>query len=581
MGHFLTLNLGASKIALADYSVVGKGKLTLNSYGSCEVFSSDAESLSTALVPAIRQIMREKGMRPAPVIVSLSGQKVFPKYAKIPAIDSGDQLDDDIKMEVEQAVPFPIDDIVYDHQFLGETDDGDRGTLIVASKLDEIRPVTDAIREAGLKILAVDASPMAIYNATRAVYSPDDGCTVVLDIGTKTTNLVVYEGSRFYNRSIPVAGAAITKEISQSMGCSIEEAEALKVERGYVSLGGVTEDEDEVADHVSKVIRTVLTRLHAEVSRSINFYRSQQGGSAPSRLILTGGSVRIPQLDEFFANSLQIDVEYLNPFAFITPNPRLPREELENDAFTFAESAGLALREINLAAVAINLLPPELVAEGKDIKRIPFISIGVVSTLAALGLCIASVGSSANISAEKSEGLKSLNLARENWKKKIAVAQKKVTEEAVKNNELQARIWERTKVLSRLDAVRKSLLPGMWVKEWAKVDVKPDSSGKPVAIAFERAVITIRGWQDVMSTAEKAWQAKNGKSQTVAEIVQNNLKNNLVVFDNKVKIVGQRTISRKDAKGTALNEVVEFQLQVDFVKAPSIVEEEKPRKGGR
>jgi hypothetical protein len=84
-----------------------------------------------------------------------------------------------------------------------------------------------------------------------------------------------------------------------------------------------------------------------------------------------------------------------------------------------------------------------------------------------------------------------------------------------------------------------------------------------------------------MSTAEKAWQAKNGKSQTVAEIVQNNLKNNLVVFDNKVKIVGQRTISRKDAKGTALNEVVEFQLQVDFVKAPSIVEEEKPRKGGR
>jgi hypothetical protein len=299
-------------------------------------------------------------------------------------------------------------------------------------------------------------------------------------------------------------------------------------------------------------------------------------------LILTGGSVRIPQLDEFFANSLQIEVEYLNPFAFITPSPRLPREELENDAFTFAESAGLALRQIALASVAINLLPPELVAEAKDFKRIPFVATGVVSTLAALGLCIAVVGSSAAVSAEKSEGLKSLNSVRENWKKKIALAQKKVSEEAEKSDALQSRIWERTKVLSRLDAVRKSLIPGMWIKEWAKADVKADSStGKAVAPVFERAVITIRGWQDVMSAAEKTWSAQNGKNQTVAEIVQNNLKNNLVVYDNKVKIVGQRTISKKDAKGTSLNEVVEFTLQVDFVKAPSIAADEKSRKGGR
>jgi hypothetical protein len=84
-----------------------------------------------------------------------------------------------------------------------------------------------------------------------------------------------------------------------------------------------------------------------------------------------------------------------------------------------------------------------------------------------------------------------------------------------------------------------------------------------------------------MSAAEKTWSAQNGKNQTVAEIVQNNLKNNLVVYDNKVKIVGQKTISKKDAKGTALNEVVEFTLQVDFVKAPSIVEDEKSRKGGK
>ena len=48
-----------------------------------------------------------------------------------------------------------------------------------------------------------------------------------------------------------------------------------------------------------------------------------------------------------------------------------------------------------------------------------------------------------------------------------------------------------------------------------------------------------------------------------------------------MKIVGQKTISKKDVKGTSKNEVVEFTLQVDFVKAPSIVGEENSRKGGR
>ena len=121
----------------------------------------------------------------------------------------------------------------------------------------------------------------------------------------------------------------------------------------------------------------------------------------------------------------------------------------------------------------------------------------------------------------------------------------------------------------------------MWIKEWTNAEVKSDPSAKAAPVAFERAVITIRGWQDAMSEAEKSW-AQSNKSQTVAEIVQNNLKNKTKVVDGgKVKIVGQKTISKKDVKGTSKNEVVEFTLQVDFVKAPSIVGEENSRKGGR
>ena len=36
---------------------------------------------------------------------------------------------------MEQEVPFPIDDIVWDHQFIGATAEGDTSAMIVAAKL--------------------------------------------------------------------------------------------------------------------------------------------------------------------------------------------------------------------------------------------------------------------------------------------------------------------------------------------------------------------------------------------------------------------------------------------------------------
>lgn len=269
MSRLLTLNIGASKAVLAEYALSGKRNLTLNAYGSVDLPAVDVnspETLAAALPATIHQIMHTQGIRPAPLVVSLSGQMVFPRFAKFPAVGGADKLEQLVRYEIEQNVPFPTDEIVSDHQFLGMTPDGEQAALIVAAKLDGVRAVTDAVREAGLKPSIVDVSPLAVCNAMRFVHPELTGCTVLLDIGSKTTNLILIENEKIYNRSIPVAGNTITKEIAQTFGCSLEEAEQLKLERGYVSLGGVTEDADEVTDRVSKVIRMVLTRLHAELS---------------------------------------------------------------------------------------------------------------------------------------------------------------------------------------------------------------------------------------------------------------------------------------------------------------------------
>ena len=286
--RILTLNVGAAKAVLAEYQVGGKGAPTLTAYGMGDLPSVDVESagsVQATLTPVLRELMRAHGIKPAPLVMSLSGRMVFQRFAKFPNV-SEEKLNELVHYEVEQNVPFPVDEVVCDHQFLGETPEGDLAAMIVAAKIDQVREFTDAVMAAGLTPKIVDVSPMAVCNALKAAEPGLSGCTVVLDMGSKTTSLVIIEDEKIYNRSISVAGNTITKEIAQTFGCTFEEAEQLKRERGYVSLGGVAEDEDEVSDRVAKVARSVLTRLHAEISRSINVFRSQQGGSADRKSVV-------------------------------------------------------------------------------------------------------------------------------------------------------------------------------------------------------------------------------------------------------------------------------------------------------
>ncbi len=555
MSRILTLNIGASKATLAEYALSGKRNLTLTAYGSADLQTvdvNDAMSIAASLPPIISQIMRETGIHPAPLVVSLGGQMVFPRFAKIAPVGDAAKLEQLVQYEVEQNVPFPIDEIVCDHQFLGTSADGDMATMIVAAKLDGVRAVTDAVASVGLKPAVVDVSQMAVLNALRYANPGLAGSNVVLDIGAKTTNLILVEDEKIYTRSIPYAGNTITKEIAQTFGCSFDEAERLKQERGYVSLGGVTEDEDEITDRVSKIIRTVLTRLHAEISRSINFYRSQQGGAAPSRIFLTGGSVRLPQLDEFFRETLQVDVEYLNPFTSVRIGGKVDAAALEGDAFTLAESVGLALRQTDVSGlIRIDLMPPELVAQARNVRRIPFLVAGAAGLLAALGLGIVMQNRECAIAKAQLEEVQSQNSALESKEKQLKSVQGLEKAEMENCDKLQKLMRTRVDALARVRAVQASLLPGMWISKWEHVP----SSGGDDSDGLEGVKIVVCGWKDAMEAGLKKW--KKDWEQLNPERKVGNV-NVARIIKQKIEASGIAAPADADAQG---GEAVSVELQ--------------------
>lgn len=476
--RILALDIGASKLVLAEFSTRGPVAPVLTKFAVGELLTEqEGEADASAyIIATLRDLIRANGFKPAPLLMTLPGQTVFPRYVKLPPV-SADKLADMVAYEAEQNVPFPINEVVWDYQVLGDTDGAELNALLVAVKRDNVKELTDCVAAAGLEPEVVDAAPMALYNAVRYNYPDAEGCTMVLDIGARSTNLIFIEGGKLFTRSIPVAGNTVTQEIAKSLGVPPREAEALKRQVGFVALGGVyAMTDDERADRISKVVRNVVTRLHAEVNRSINFYRSQQGGTVPQRVLLTGGTALMPHMDTFFREKLQVDVDFFNPFVNVTVDAGI---ESAGNADTsqllqLGSVVGLALRRAMHCPVEINLLPPDLVAQKAFRRRIPYFALSAVGVVLAM-LCWYLY------SKQLSRGYEAQKATVETRLQDIEAVQRSVQKlhdeqggYTAKATLLQTMANNRNAYARTLEALRAELLPGMWL---TRLTAQRDASG--------------------------------------------------------------------------------------------------------
>lgn len=545
----LTLNIGASTVTLAEYDAGGR-KPTLLKYGRANLAAPlDSGNASTILAPALHEIMRSNGIKAGPVAISVSGQMAFLRNAAIPMAGGEDRFANLVRVEIEQNIPFPIDEMVCDSQVLGDMPNGDKSVVIVASKVDQIENIVEAVKSAGFNPEMIDVAPVSLINLLQASSTYEGGCVVILDIGAKTTSLSIVEGEKIYNRAIPVGGNTITKEIAQILGCSMDDAESYKCQNAYVSMGGVTEDEDETLDAVAKVCRSVMTRLHAEITRSINFYRSQQGGSTPAKLYLTGGTSLLPQIGEFFQDSLQIEVGYLNPFDAVSVAPSVDQTNLEYDSVFLAAATGTALHYAGKSQITINLLPPSITKARREAKRIPFVAAGAASLVAAGILMFAVQSSELEILAEKDSELgaelSSLQ-ANENYNRKAADA---LASERASAVELAKRIYRHDAYQRKIETVRSVLGSDMWIARWEEKNVKEkveepkpnqrQRRGRQRAQTEEIrekkvTAVVLRGWKDSV-------ESMIGDEKTIASLLTERLVNTGAFEDGGVEIVGTPT----------------------------------------
>ena len=506
------MDVGAGEVRIGEISPDKKGFPVFTMLRSMELSSDPTKPAEffPAVLQAVGALAKEMGIKSGFCSLCLGGPAVFTRVIKLPLSDPA-QVEQMVGFEAQQAVP-AIEEACWDFQVFppGQTGAAELEALIVAMKRETVTETMAAASAAGMKTDMVDLAPTALINAFRYQYPEVESCTLVLEIGARATNILLIEGKKIFCRVVPLGGASVTQAIAADLQESFAGAEVLKKAKGFVHPGGSYEEPiDEQAARISKLARGVMTRLHTEVERSITFYRSQQAGGRPTRVLLAGGGAALGLTDLFFRDKLKVPVEYFQSFRRIAIGPGVNRAEIGKNFPSWASLVGAGLRALPDSPCKINILGSELKAAAKRTKDLP----AMVAAGIGLGLILLLPGihgfwQSARLQAvifpqtaevEEAEGALTL----------VTAEQKKATDILNLANQAFILEGERMRWPLLLDELQSKSLPGLWVTslriaEGSAEAEREGATAKPTQAKPAVPILEIGGFFETQSEAADA-----------------------------------------------------------------------------
>jgi type IV pilus assembly protein PilM len=486
------VDFGAGSLKLAEFEVNEAGGLRLKQYRIKSLGQEGAQenTREATILKALQAMISEMGAKAKDCNVCAPGFHVFSKFVKLPPVEQS-KVTQIIQYEAQQNVPFPLSEVVWDYQILGQAPGGELEVLLVAIKSEIVEGLFRVADAANLKLQVADVSPAALCNAFRFNYGDLEDCTMLLDIGAKTSNLLFFEKGKVYSRSINLGANSITQDFAAESKMKFDVAEKIKIEEGFVSLGGAYEEpENPNQAAISKIARQFMTRLHIQVNQTMQFYRGQQGGSQPARLFLSGGASIMPYTAQFFAEKLNVPVEYFNPFRNVQIDPTVNLEELVRVAHSMGEVVGLGLRNLAHCPVELNLMPESTRKWRAFNEKKPYLIamvFTIVVVVAIVGLLFQQLGS---VKAAKIAQIKPELEKRQRADNEFKQAMDQLTTATNELGQLAALLGDRYYWIETLPEFRRVLMhvenvtsnkwaspAGIWIEQFVTPDVEPTATG--------------------------------------------------------------------------------------------------------
>ena len=309
------------------------------------VLSNSGDNREALINAAISQFVAKHPMKGGAVSMGVSGQSSFARFIKLPPVEEK-KIPEIVRFEAIQQIPFPLDDVEWSYQLFRGSDSPDVEVGIFAMRKELINQHIKYFTDADLNVQVVQMNPLAVYNAM-SFDQRIEGTTMIIDLGAENTDLIIADADTIWLRSIPIGGNNFTEALVKSFKLNFAKAEDLK--RNAAT--------SKYARQIFQAMRPVFADLVAEVQRSIGFYASVHRDSRISRILAVGGTFKLPGLQKYLQQNLQLNVERLDTLGAGAPPDPKQAALYQDNILSLVSSYGLALQAMGEGKITSSLLP--------------------------------------------------------------------------------------------------------------------------------------------------------------------------------------------------------------------------------
>jgi type IV pilus assembly protein PilM len=356
-----------------------------------------------AMRVALGTLVTQKDLSRTSIAISVPGHASFARFAKLPPVEPK-KVPDLVKYEADQQIPFPIDEVEWDYQTFISEDEPDIEVGIFAVTRERVLERLSQWEDVKITPDCLSLSPVSVFNALAfdQHLTPDTPGTVLLDVGTIATDLIVIEAGRVWIRTFPMGGHAFTEAIASSFKLEYAKAEKLKREA----------DSSKYKRQIFQAMRGSFADFGQDVQRSLQYYQQLHPDANLQRVIGVGSTFKLPGIRKVLSQQLRMDVSRCESFERLTiEGPEA--SSFQSVAMNMLTAYGLALQGLGLGTIDANLIPVRVTRQKAWKAKVPwFATAAVFSVLAGGASFVKPMMDSSSVAAAKQRVETQISTAR-------------------------------------------------------------------------------------------------------------------------------------------------------------------------
>lgn len=312
-------------------------KMTVTGYGSLDIdptkLQQSIDGDGGYLTEQLNRLLSEKIIGKLPsnhAIVSIPSSKTFARTISLPGDVKGDLLSA-IKLEAEQYIPVPADQLYIDYEISSRTPETINAFMCAAPQ-HIVDTCISAAKNAGLQTLVVEPSMNAVARLLK-ISEQGDLPTVIVDIGAASTDVAVLDKTIKVTGGTSIGGNTFTLDISSQLKTSLEHAHQLKVLKG-LSPGPEQKK-------LQRAMKPSIDSILREITKIMRYYEERVYDSKKiEQVLIIGGGSNVPGIGDYFTENLLLASRVASPWQVLNFG-KLPQPAKQFKA-RYISVAGLA-----------------------------------------------------------------------------------------------------------------------------------------------------------------------------------------------------------------------------------------------